>query len=221
MKVAKDPKQMKVARYLGLAHSGEEQLADALTLLADRHDRDIDVEAMLTRFARWSRTHMEGLDKLVARIGEQKSEHPQRLRAALYYGVRMGGIGMVQDLHDLAVQISSVRLSYQILEQAAKEMRDKELETAVMEYGNDLDRMTKWAKTKLKQSAPQALVVPSDHDSEVPASVPKRLSVPGTPDPIWAPTASALLLLVVGAAAMLAGGAPWLRPSPRPPRYRC
>jgi hypothetical protein len=219
VKMAKDPREIKVARYLGLVHSGEEQLADALTLLADRHDRDPDVESMLTKFARWSRTHMEGIDALVERFGEQKSEHPQRLRGALYYGTRMGGIGLIQDLHDLSVQIASVRMGYQILEQASKEMRDKPLESVAMEYGEDLERMAKWAKTKIKQATPQALVVPSDHDSELPASVPKRFSIAGTPDPIYGPTAAASMLLVVGAAALIAGGAPWLLPSLGPTAY--
>jgi HPP family protein len=219
LKIAHDPRQLKVARYLGLVHSGEEQLADALTLLADRHDRDPDVEAMLTKFARWSRTHMENLDRLVERMGEQKSEHPQRLRAALYYGTRMGGIGLIQDLHDLSVEIASVRVGYQILEQAAKEMRDSELETVATEHGADLDRMAKWAKTKLKQATPQALVVPSDHDSELPASVPKRFSLAGTPDAIYAPTAATSLLLLVGLVAVLAGDQPWLLPSLGPTAY--
>jgi hypothetical protein len=219
VKIARDPKHLKVARYLGLVHSGEEQLADALTLLADRHDRDPDVESMLTKFARWSRTHMEGLDALVERLGEQKSEHPQRLRASLYYGVRMGGVGLIQDLHDLVVEIASVRVGYQIIEQAAKELRDKELETTATEYGEDLERMTKWAKTKLKQATPQALVVPSDHDSELPASVPKRLSVAAMPDPVWGPTAAASLLVLVGLVAVAAGGQPWLLPSLGPTAY--
>jgi len=36
----------KVGRFIGLAISGEEQLADALSLLADRHDRDADIRDM-------------------------------------------------------------------------------------------------------------------------------------------------------------------------------
>ena len=151
-----------VARYLGRVRGGEEQLADALTHLASRHAAEPDVTSMLTRFADWSRTHIVRIDRFASDPAEQDSEDPQRLRSSLYDDARTGGVGLVQDLHDLSVQINSVRLGYQILEQVAKGMHNTELETTSSSSGQDLDRMTKWTKTKLKQAAPQALLVPAD-----------------------------------------------------------
>jgi len=163
MSVEDRPVKSELARYLGVVRAGEEQLAGALTLLAERHDGDPDVASMLKKFTRWSLTHAEGLERMVMRFGEEKSETARRLRDSLYDGAREGGAGLVQDLHDLTVQIDYVRMGYQILEQAAKEMRDEPFKTIAVEQGEAVERMSKWAKTKLKQAAPQAIVVPLDH----------------------------------------------------------
>jgi len=208
----------KVARFIGLAHSAEEQLADALTLLADRHERESDVRDMCTLFAKWTRARMLGLREQIAEYGEFKSEHPQRLRSALYYGTRMGGVGLLQDLHDLFVQHMQPRFVYTMLEQAAKELHDKELERTAHEYGVEHERQLAWIRTKVKTASPEVLVVPSDHDSEIAASVPKRLSIVSTPDPIWAPLASATLTLVAVVLSLVLAR-PLLLPSLGPTAY--
>jgi len=208
----------KVSRFIGLTRSGEEQLGHALTLLADRHDRDADVRDMLTKFAKWTRARHERMGHHVAEYGEVKSEHPERLRTALYYGTRAGGVGLVQDLQDLLVQQDQVETFYETLKQVAEELKDQDLLTTVKEHITELKRQMSWSMTRLRQAAPQAIVVPTDPKSELAASIPKRPSAVATPDPLWGPLAGALMVAVVGALSLVLGK-PMVLPSLGPTAY--
>jgi len=80
--------------------------------------------------------------------------------------------------------------------------------------------------------APQAMTVPAEKGSQLAASLPKRQTPTTQQDIVWAPTASGLLMLIIGAVAMIAAmimgsgwglalgkGFPWLFPSLGPTAY--
>jgi hypothetical protein len=153
---------MYVAVYLGLLQSGERQLADAFTLLADRYSRDPEIRDTTILLAKWSDAHLHKLEPLSARLGATESEHPAKLRAALLGGTRVGGLGLLWDLQDLELLISQVRSSWLVLQQAAKAMGDDELIALSKAACQDVERQYHWVRTQIKVLAPQAVVVTAD-----------------------------------------------------------
>ncbi len=209
---------MSVSVYLGIALSGETQLQDAFRTLADKHSSNPEVKDACERFGQWCQGHIVGLQRESKRLGAANSVDPERVRGALFHGVRVGGLGLLRDLHDLSLLVQQVYASYLTLIQAAKALRDSELLDAVTTYCSETDEQAKWVETQIKVGAAQALTVPPNMADAVKASLPKRPSTPALPDAVWAPLASGMLMLVVG----LIGwgvGRPWLFPALGPTAY--
>jgi hypothetical protein len=205
--------KLQVAKYLGLARSTEEQLLNALVLVAERHERNYDVAHGATTLATWSREHLEWLPPLAEHYGAVPSEQPEMLRAALLGGTRAGLVGELADLTDLAILAQQAEMAWEILRQGARELRDEALvELASRAHAHSV-RQIAWIRTEIDHLAPDALSVPLDVGGQAAISMPKRLdAIAAIPDSIWAPAAAALILLAVGALGVVAGR-PWLVPS--------
>ena len=67
----------------------------------------------------------------------------------------------MRDLHDLWLLANESHISCIVLLQASMSLRDKELEAVCMKGDNGNRRQLAWILTRIKQAAPQALVVPS------------------------------------------------------------
>lgn len=207
-----------LARYIGILNGSEQELADAFTLLADRHSRNAEVRDVAAELAKWSSRHVQALNTLKGKYGLQPSAHPQRIRSALLYGARMGELGLLQDLQDVSLLANQVRLTWTALEQAAVALHDAEMERLCDEAGRETDRQIAWLCTEIKHTAPQALTVAPNRLAETAASLPKHPSIAALPDPVWAPLAGGALTLLVGALSRLVGR-PWLLPSLGPSAY--
>jgi hypothetical protein len=192
-----------IARWLGITSGGEQQLRDAFLLMASRHGSEPQISGLARVFAGWCELHLGHLERLQRRFGAVPSEHPERLRSALFYGTRVGGMGLLQDLQDLLVLATQVRSSWTVVAQAGDELHDAELVTAADEAGRELDRTLTWIDDQLKEAAPQTLAVPVDPAPELAASLPRTPRISSVPDPIWAPAAGAGLILLVGAIGLL------------------
>lgn len=203
-----------VGRSLGLAKAGLEQLRAALILVAERHERQHDVAAGATVCAIWAADDIVALEPLAERYGLIPSEHPERLRAALLGGTRVGGLGLLLDLQDLAVLAEHVLTSWTVLFQGGKELHDPELLDIAGDAREHARRTLAWAQTQIEHAAPETLAVALDPGRELATSLPKRpTSLANVPDSVWGPVAAGVGLLVVGLLALLAGGRPWLLPS--------
>jgi ferredoxin-nitrate reductase len=150
-----------VGNYLEMLHKSEQHLAESLADVAEHHRNEPDTEFLCGLLASWSRRHVEALAPLVARYGEQKATEPERLHRALFHGPRSGGLGLLRDLHDLWLLAGEVHLCWEVLSKAAMALHDEELKTACQRCGQETDRQIAWLRTRIDQSAPQALVVPS------------------------------------------------------------
>src|SRR4051794_7106934 len=117
----------KLALALAVARGTEEQLASAFAFMADRHDREADIRDEGTLMATWSRRHIEQLRPFEDKYGKTASERPERIRSALFAGTRMGGLGLLMDLKDMALLVNEQELTYTALNEAAQEVRDEEL----------------------------------------------------------------------------------------------
>src|ERR687886_610333 len=150
---------MHVGNYLGLVHNSEQQLADAFTTIADHHGEEPDIYNICHLLASWSRNHVQALNPLLERYSEQKSEEPARLTQTLFEEPRSGSLALVRDLHDLWLLTHEVHLCWVVLLQAARALRDRELESICQQFDDQTQRQNSWLLTRIKQAAPQALVV--------------------------------------------------------------
>jgi hypothetical protein len=150
---------MHVGNYLGLLHNSEQQLADAFMTIAEHHGDEPDIYQTCQLLASWSRDHVQALKPLIDRYEEEKSEEPERLSKTLFEEPRTGSLALLRDLHDLWLLANEVHLCWIVLSQAAKALRDKEMETACEQLGGQAKHQVAWLLTRIKQAAPQTLVV--------------------------------------------------------------
>ena len=150
---------MHVGNYVGLLHASEEQLVDAFLAVADHHRDEPDIESTCHLLASWSRQHLQTIKPLIERYNEQKSKEPERLTHALFEGTRKGSLALLRDLHDLWLLANEVSLCWTVLAQAAKALRDTQLQAACAECSKETERQIAFLLTRIKQSAPQSLVV--------------------------------------------------------------
>ena len=150
---------MHVGNYLGILHRSEQDLADAFKTIAAHHGEEPDVYNMCKLLASWSEEHVEDIKPLVERYCEQKSDEPDRLKQTLFEQPRSGSLALVRDLHDLWLLANEIHLCYIILLQAARALRDLEMEEICQQFDEQTERQILWLLTRIKQAAPQALVV--------------------------------------------------------------
>lgn len=209
---------MHVAKFLGTARDGEQELEGALLMFSDRYEREPEVRDQGKVLAAWSKRHVEMLKPLIERYGANASADPDRLHSALFHGARLGGVGLLRDLQDVSALATHVRLSWTALYQVARSLHDNELEDIANRCGLEVDRQIAWFCTQLKHAAPQALIVPADKSSELAASLVKPPLPTGLPEAVWGPVSVGISMLVVGLTGFFAGQ-PWLIPSLGPTAY--
>lgn len=152
---------MHLAHYLGLIHKAERDLADAFRKVAEGHKEDPDVYYLCHTLAKQCDEHARKLKPFVERYGEDAPDEPDRLHTELFKETREGGLGLLRDLHDLYLMASECDISWILIGQAAQGARDKELFEVVNACDIETSTQLKWLKTRMKQAAPQALLVAS------------------------------------------------------------
>jgi hypothetical protein len=150
---------MHLAHYLGLLHRAEIELARAYREVAGAHGAEPDVAHLCERLARDCDRHAEQLGPFAARYGEDAPREPQRLHSELFSGARKGPLGLLRDLHDLALMATECDLVWTLVGQAAQGARDERLLGVVEDCEAETATQLRWLKTRMKQAAPQALVV--------------------------------------------------------------
>ena len=102
---------------------------------------------------------------MVARYGEQRHgddvTEPDRLHADGVAEVRTGPVGLLRDLQDLYLLATLVDTTWTVVYQAAQGARDRELMEICQQCMGETTKQLKWLQTRMKISAPQALLVAS------------------------------------------------------------
>jgi hypothetical protein len=150
---------MHLARYLGLLHTAQGDLARAFREIGDGHPGDHDVVHVGHRLAELCDRHVDLLEPFVARYGEEAPDEPERLHTTIFQGSRSGGLGLLRDLQDLYLMAAQCDITWTVLGQAAQGLRDAELLDVVTSCESETSMQLKWLRTRMKQAAPQALVV--------------------------------------------------------------
>lgn len=151
--------QMHVASYVGLVRESEDQLARALGRVAEHHGDEPDIAGTCELLAGWSRAKREAAAPAAARYGEESDDEPERLVHDLFRGPRKGPLALMRDLQDLYLLASEVDICWTVLAQAAAALRDESLAAACGSAKGQTHRQLAWLTTRIKQAAPQALVV--------------------------------------------------------------
>jgi hypothetical protein len=148
-----------LASYLGLLHLAELKLARAYLAVAEAHGDEPDVETLCRRFADQCTAHADALAPFADRYGEDQPEEPERLHSELFGGTRSGGLGLLRDLHDLYLMATECEVTGTLVAQAAQGARDADLLATVERAQKEAAGQLSWLRTRMKQAAPQALVV--------------------------------------------------------------
>jgi hypothetical protein len=195
-----------ITRYLGLAVSGECALADAFVLVGLRHATEPELRNAARLYSNWCRAHVDALQPVVGRYGAARCREGERLQRALFRGRRLGGFGLVRDLHDLLTLATAVHGCWIALQQAARERRDRDLEAVCGACDAETSRQISWLETKLRQSAPQALTVPVPAGRELFASIPSSDQVGAIIDLVPGPALRRLMPMTAAVAMLVVFG---------------
>jgi hypothetical protein len=152
---------MQLAHYLGLLDRGESDLGAAFRAVGDGHEDEPDVAHQCRRLAEQCDAHASAVGPFAARYGEDAPDEPDRLHATLFTGVRAGGLGLLRDLHDLYLMACLCEMAWTVVGQAAQGARDPDLLAVVSRCETETAMQAKWLRTRMKEAAPQALVVAS------------------------------------------------------------
>jgi hypothetical protein len=101
------------------------------------------------------------LQSFVERYGEEAPEEPENLYHELFDETRSGGLGLLRDMQDLYLMANACDISWTMIGQAAQGTRDRQLLEVVNACEKQTATQIKWLKTRMKQAAPQALLVAS------------------------------------------------------------
>ncbi len=151
---------MNIKHYLALIHRTESSLAGAFRDVADAHGTEPDVFHLCQYFARRSEEHVRLLQPFVA-AGEDAQDEPERLHSDLFQGTRSGSLALLRDLQDLYLLAQEADISWTVIKQAAQGLQDRELLHVVTLSHKDTERQITWIRTRMKQAAPQTLIVAS------------------------------------------------------------
>lgn len=150
---------MHLGNYLGLLDNSEKQITKAFEQVSQHHKDEPDIEQMCQKLSAWSREHRGKLVPFLQRYSEDQSNEPARLKQELFATPRSGSLGLIRDLHDLWLLTQEVQLCWTIIDQASLALRDEELKAVSDFCAARTKRQTDWLLGRIKQAAPQALVV--------------------------------------------------------------
>jgi len=155
------PPRAHIADYLGLLQLSEQRLVRAFEQVRHTHPDEPDLGTMCQQFEQWSSQAARSLDPFVARYGERVEGEPERLDEALLVQRKPNAFDLLRDLHDLWLLVNESLISVDVMEQAANALRDKALVEAIQQIRDRNKRQGDWLRTRIRQAAPQVLVVPS------------------------------------------------------------
>jgi ferredoxin-nitrate reductase len=143
-----------MSRTISAFTSVEQRLVRAFEQVRSNHPDAPDIHGECTLFAASSKEAAVALERFKPRCGEQSEGEPKRLDKR-----RSSSFNLVRDLQDLWLRANESVILISILLQAAQALRDQ-FELVLIGIEEKNARQRSWLMSRLKQAAPQALVVP-------------------------------------------------------------
>lgn len=150
-----------VADYLGYLVAANKEFATACDYVARQHEQNAEIREGAELIGAFSRQAIEHLRPFLAQYGDQADSDSRPLRKTLFPRRRAGGFGLLRDLHALHVLCSDAHVAAKVLKDAARELRDDPLHDACLLLYGQNQRQQAWVDTMIKETAPNAVVVPS------------------------------------------------------------
>ena len=150
---------MHLAHYLALLLRAQTELARALREVGEAHQDEPDVATLCRQQAQRCDERAEELAPFAERYGMDAPDEPERLHSELFRGTRTGGLGLLRDLQDLYLMAAECDICWTVVAQAAQGAREQDLLAVTGRGSADAERQLAWVRTRMKQAAPQALVV--------------------------------------------------------------
>ena len=150
---------MHLAHYLAMLERAERNLGGAFREVGEGHAEEVDVFHLTRQLAQQCADHAEALERFRERYREQAPAEPDRLHTDIFGGVRQGSLGLLRDLHDLYLMATECDILWTLVAQGAQGARDEDLLAAVGRCEEQTATQLAWLRTRMKQAAPQALVV--------------------------------------------------------------
>jgi hypothetical protein len=160
---------MKLALAIREVAHAEEELAQELLTVGERHRTDHDVYHLTRQLSRWSQGHIAALEQQAERYGGgvddddigRDSAGPLtaiREKTAELLGRRPeAGLLLLRDLRNIHLLAAEASLNWTLLGQAAQAAKDSQLLECVSLCHPETLRIMRWSLTKLKVAAPQVL----------------------------------------------------------------
>lgn len=123
------------------------------------HADEPHIEQICQKLSAWSREHHGKVLGFVEKYSENQEGEPDDLNRDLFAEKRKGSLALLRDLHDLWLLTQEVQLCWTVIHQAALGLRDEELKAALDYCFSGTKRQTEWLLGRIKQAAPQTLLV--------------------------------------------------------------
>ena len=151
---------MNLRHYISLLHQSLIELVEAFSDVADAHGDEPDVRVECEKFAKQTQRHEQLLRPFLEQFGANGTgDEPERLHRVLFDGTRDGPLGLIRDLHDLYLMSCQCEICWILVKQAAQGARTTDLTSSAQECSHDAEIQMAWLRSRMKQAAPQALVV--------------------------------------------------------------
>jgi len=146
-------------------HAAEQDLAEHLLRIADKHRSEHEVHHVCLDLARWSQENLTSLAGAAANYDvhlEDEAGGPGALRHALdALAAKAPGkapsLVLLEDLRDLFLVASEASLAWEMLAQHAQARRERDLLAVVTGAHPQTLRQLRWVNTMIKTLSPQAL----------------------------------------------------------------
>lgn len=160
---------MKIDLAIEQVAEAEEELADALERIGERHRVDHDVFHMTGALAKMSRARIRKLADHAASYGtsvDDDATEPSRggllttfreKTSELIGSSPPAGLVLLRDLRELHLLAAAASINWTILGQGAQAVKDERLLATVSECHDEELRTLKWTTTHIKVTAPQVL----------------------------------------------------------------
>jgi hypothetical protein len=158
----------KVGMAIRELHRSENELAEELLHLSDRHKVDHEVFYVARDIARWSQQHVRELARVGRDYGVELDPEPEDegtvLARVRRKGAELAGrhhepaMLLLADLRRVHKMAAGVSLDWEILAQTAQALKDSELLGVTKDCHPQTLRQLRWANAQLKVQSAQAMV---------------------------------------------------------------
>ncbi len=155
------PPRQHVPDAIGRLRASHRSFATACRDLKSVHTEEAELVAGWETLARWSDDAAAALGRFADRYGEQLSDLPENLRKTLFPAPRPGAVGVLEDLHALAVLASDAQVGVAVVQQAAKILHDADMLDTALHVADHTKRQHQWLMTHVKHRSPHTLTVPA------------------------------------------------------------